>query len=324
MEIRTLQTPDELATYDQWVRRHPQGSLWQSLDWKKYQEALGRETRIYGAVEGQKITASALAIIDRTVGGFSMWDIPRGPLSATNDQRTAVSLLEEMERQAKKGRCLALFSSPALPLSRKNWKETRRHEQPEASRILDLTLSEDQLLAQMHQKGRYNIRVAQKHDVRVEESRDINAFFKLLKTTGERDAFGIKPKKHYETFLASLPGSFLLLAHAGTEAIAGLLGVTWNGRGIYYYGASSYEHRALMAPYLLQWEAMKLCKALGCASYDLLGIAPPSAGPNHPWAGVGAFKEKFGGTVVLYPPEQELRLRPVLKGLLGLKRRILG
>jgi len=80
MLIRVLSQETDLATYDAWVKRHPQGSLWQSLEWKRFQEALGREMRVYAAMEGQEIQASALVVIDRTAFGLTTWDVPRGPL----------------------------------------------------------------------------------------------------------------------------------------------------------------------------------------------------------------------------------------------------
>ncbi len=141
----------------------------------------------------------------------------------------------------------------------------------------------------MKQKGRYNISVAQKHNVTVKESDDIDAFYGLVSQTGKRDAFGILPKKHYEKFLSDLSGSFLLIARHDEKPIAALLGVAWDKKATYYYGASSYDHRALMAPYLIQWEAMRLCKQKGCTEYDLFGIKPPSESDNHPWSGVSAF-----------------------------------
>ena len=158
----------------------------------------------------------------------------------------------------------------------------------------------------MHQKGRYNIRVAEKNGVYVEHSGDIDALYTLAKATSERDGFRCLPKDHYEKFLNDLPGAFLLLAYTGirvnertparrnfsgggskraTTPVAALLGIIWparqssqsgggNNQGIYYYGASSYAHRSLMAPYALQWAAIRHCRASGCHFYDLLGIAP--------------------------------------------------
>ncbi len=102
------------------------------------------------------------------------------------------------------------------------------------------------------------------------------------------------------------------------------MGAVWGTQGIYYYGASSHEARALMAPYALQWQAMLRCRTAGCRSYDLFGIAPEGAGSRHPWGGVSDFKAKFGGTVITYPPEQQLVFRPVAHAALKMKRKILG
>src|SRR3989339_2049719 len=85
MEVRQCSSGGELSSYDAWLKAHPHGSLWQSLEWKRYQETLGRETRIYALMEGRQILASALVIIDRTAFGFSTWDIPRGPLGPRMD-----------------------------------------------------------------------------------------------------------------------------------------------------------------------------------------------------------------------------------------------
>lgn len=337
MDIRLLTSPDDLATYQPWVSSHPQGSLWQSLEWKTYQEALGRKTRIYAAFHGAQMEASALVIIDKTIGGFSTWDIPRGPLRAAScDSKATSDFMETMIRDAQKDRCLSMHLSPAELLEARSSKleASIRHEQPEATRILDLKLDDEALLAQMHPKGRYNIKVAQKNGVTVKQSEDIDAYIALAQKTSKRDGFTVPSKHQLKTFLTKLPGSFLLFAYADETRnaepinvqtpIAGLMGTIWQGTGYYYYGASDHTHRALMAPYLLQWEAIKLCKEHGCKHYDLLGIAPPGSGDDHHWSGISSFKEKFGGTVITYPSEQQIVLQPVMSSLLRLKRKLVG
>jgi lipid II:glycine glycyltransferase (peptidoglycan interpeptide bridge formation enzyme) len=280
-------------------------------------------------MEGAEIRATALAAIDRTFGGMSTWDIAKGPL-ASHAHGDMQELMHRILKDARKSRCISLYFSPPFPHSfpdaRLSIRPSHRCEQASATRILDLRPTEEDILKQMKPKGRYNISVAKKHGVRVEVSEDVGAFHSLLKQTGKRDAFGIHPKSHYEAFLKALPSSFLLLAFAPStsQPIAGLMGAIWNHVGIYYYGASSYANRAVMAPYLLQWHALTHCKGLGCVSYDLLGISPPDAGRDDPWAGITLYKEKFGGTIVSYPPEQHILLRPVLSTLLNLKRRFLG
>jgi len=346
MEIRRMASAEECAQYETWVRNHPKGTLWQSLQWKNFQETLGREVRIYALMDHAQILASALTVIDRTAFGWSTWDIPRGPIA--HAPLAAGDLLHAILDQARKERCLTVYFSPrtsCVPRANSRAQISSRHEQPAATRIIDLTRTNEEILRQMKPKGRYNITVAEKNGVRVQESQDCAAFAHLIKITGHRDNFTVHPARHYEAFLRSIEGSFLLMATSERgEPVAGLLGVIWGSGGIYYYGASNYAQRALMAPYALQWTAMCRCKAAGCTSYDLLGIAPPTvaeaspfaeatgdkltgkpdAGPNHPWQGVSAFKEKFGGNVVIYPPEQEIVLRPVAKRLLQLKRRLLG
>jgi lipid II:glycine glycyltransferase (peptidoglycan interpeptide bridge formation enzyme) len=322
VNIQLIQSPTELEAYDQWVKQHPQGNLWQSLERKQYVESLGKEVRLYGK-PGE---ATALVVIDKTSFGLSTWEIPRGPLWNDEGRRMKDELVMKIFSEAKKEGCMSLFLSPQTVIHPSSFitHHSNRHVHAEATRIVDLRLPEAEILAQMHEKGRYNIKVAQKHGVVIQESQDLDAWMALIKETSSRDGFTPVSRAKYEAFLKHLPGSFLLLAMVEGKAIAGLIGVTWNGTGIYYYGASSSEHRNLMAPYLLQWEAMKRCKALGCHTYDLLGVASEDAKPNHPWQGISSFKAKFGGTLVSYPPEQEIVLKPLMKTLLGLKRKILG
>ena len=333
MEIRLLSAAEDSETYRKWVGGHPQGSLWQSVEWKQYQEALGRETRVYVELNGPEIVASALVIIDRTSFGFCTWDVPRGPLFESRILNTESweALLEKIIEDAKREKCLSIYTSPQSPLeiqdSEFKIRESGRHEQPDATRIVDLTKTEDEILTQMHQKGRYNIKVAQKHAVQIVETHDARPFATLLESTAERDGFRGPSARQLTTMLKNLPGCFLLLSYAPDntqEPIGGLLGVVWHGTAIYYYGGSDYAHRALMAPYLLQWEAMRRSKAAGCVRYDLLGVAPPDAPEDHLWQGISGFKEKFGGEVIVYPHEQEVPLRPWAKRALWMKRKMLG
>ncbi|UPA22740.1 aminoacyltransferase [Candidatus Peribacteria bacterium] len=339
MTIRLLTSAEDLALYSTWIAQHPDGTLWQSLEWKTYQEALGRTVRVYVEIgdgksnyakalsDKSEIGASAMVVIDRTTGGFSTWDMQRGPVVASGFQLSAFrEFLEKIIVDAKKDKCISIFLSPMtndqLPITH----PSTRHEQPEATRILDLTLSDDDLLKQMHQKGRYNMKVAQKNGIRIEQSADVAAYATLASDTAKRDGFSGGSVKRYKTFLEKIPGSFLLLAYAdhSPAPIAGLIGVTYGKTGIYYYGASDYQHRSLMAPYLLQWQAIQHCKAAGCTHYDLLGIAPPDTGNDHPWAGISDFKAKFGGTVLSYPAEKEIVLKPFIKMLLQMKRKVMG
>ncbi len=330
MHARLLTSADDLARADAWLRVQPDGSLWQTMDWKRYQEALGRSTRVLAVERGPAIAAACIAVIDRTALGLTTWEVPRGPLWAAGCEEEGSFLANALLEAAQAEGAMSIDCSPlaALPSPPRAFAPSGRHIHPDATRIIDLTPSEDAILAQMHQKGRYNIRIAERDGVTVRTSTDPTAFHTLLQATAQRDGFLAPSLAACKAFLSVLPGSFLLLAFhedsSRTEPIAGLLGVTSGTQGIYYYGASDHAHRALMAPYALQWAAMRQCKAAGCTSYDLLGIAPPGAPVSHPWQGITGFKEKFGGTVRVFPPEQRAVLRPLWSLLLRYKRSLLG
>ena len=68
------------------------------------------------------------------------------------------------------------------------------------------------------------------------------------------------------------------------------------GQAIYLFGMSRDEHREKMPNYLLQWEAMRRAKALGCTIYNLWG-APNEFDESDGLWGVFRFKEGLGGYV---------------------------
>ena len=304
-----------------------EASLWQSNVWKDNQEALGRDVRMYSNCHPEDIQRmTALIVIDRTKFGLTTWDIPRGPVCSSNvTKKDQEAFIQFLINESKKAGAISITFSPEEPIEALEQcsKPSGRHIYPEATRIVDLTKSEEEILSQMKQKGRYNIRLAERSAVSGQRSEDASLFHKLVQATSKRDAFIPHSLGHYQKFL-ELPGSFLLIATKDDTPIAGLIGVIHGDTGIYYYGASSYKHRSLMAPYLLQWEAMKYCKSQGCSQYDLFGIAPPDSPPDHPWSGITNFKEKFGGNVITYPKEHQIIHRPYAKHMLDLARRVRG
>jgi len=183
---------------------------------------------------------------------------------------------------------------------------------PRHSLILDLSLSEADLLAQMEQKGRYNIRQAEKAGVEVDEAgaADVGDFYKLLADTGGRDGFGVHPLHFYEAVMREMgSAAHLYLARVEGEVVAGIIVIDWEGVAIYYYGASSSADRKSYASYLLQWTAILEAKARGLKAYDFFGVAP-EGDSRHAWAGVTQFKTRFGGKRVEYEAAKVVVFRP--------------
>jgi peptidoglycan pentaglycine glycine transferase (the first glycine) len=197
--------------------------------------------------------------------------------------------------------------------------------QPLRTILLDLTLGEDTLLAQMKEKWRYNIRLAGRKGVRVRVARtseEVRAWYTLLQTTAIRDNFDIHTLDYYlRAWRIFDPRNQvrLFLAEYQDHLLAGIFVGLMAKQAIYLYGASSNENRQLMPNYLLQWEAIRWAKREGATSYDFWGI-PATDNESEPMAGVYRFKSGWGGKVIRFLGNYEhiyrpLAMRIVRKGL---------
>ena len=202
----------------------------------------------------------------------------------------------------------------------------RRFIEP-VTALLDLTIPEEELLATFAEKGRYNIRLAQKRWVTTrwvkaseacstkwDKKTYIEAFFDLLDETTQRDGFAHNSLTYYKNFVETLEssdaGGLLIAEKDGILHAAGIFAY-WSDTAIYYYGASSSdkEIRRDMATYLLQWEAIREGIARKCKTYDFLWISADGKGKL---AGVTEFKLRFNPEKKHWPQEQVIILKPML------------
>jgi lipid II:glycine glycyltransferase (peptidoglycan interpeptide bridge formation enzyme) len=79
-----------------------------------------------------------------------------------------------------------------------------------------------------------------------------------------------------------------------------------------------------MANDMAWWAAIKAAAADGCHDYDLWGVPPPDAAPEHPWHGLGSFKAEFGGAEVAYAGAWELVISETGARLIGLEKKARG
>lgn len=177
---------------------------------------------------------------------------------------------------------------------------------PTYSTIVELNRSDEEILNNMKPKGRYNIKLASKKEVKIIKAgkNDFQSFYNLLKETSSRDGFNVNSLEYYEKMAETLPECELLLATYENKIIAGGIFTYTKNQGLYYYGASSNEFRNLMAPYLLQWQAILNAKKKSCLYYDFLGISNPDLQDN--LSGVTDFKLKFGGKIVKFNPSYHI------------------
>ncbi len=188
---------------------------------------------------------------------------------------------------------------------------------------IDLTKSEDELLKIMHPKARYNIKVAQKHDITVEEEDTQNGFdlfWQLTEETTLRQQFYAHTKQYHLSQWQTLPhtahpntlSSHLLLAKYQGKVLTAWIVFIFKDVLYYPYGASSSAHRETMHSTLMMWEAIRFGRKHLLKSFDLWGAAAPETDSSDPWFGFTQFKERFGPQRVAFVGSFDLVLNPVV------------
>lgn len=275
-------------------------SFWQSCVWKEILVESGQvRSAFYFGNEEIAILVEVRTLGFGQRGAFALGcDLPYDTLKA---------LLEDLKKELRNLGVLFLQIEPlSEPLE--IWLESPyRSFLVPYTRTIDLTLPIEDIFKGMHEKWRYNIRLAEKRGVhieRVQPTREyLDLWYELLRETTERDSFSQNSQTYYKVFLDQIGANgWLYLAFYENHVIAASIAVFTPERAIYYYWASRSDPllRKHMAPYLLQWQMIQDAKTYGSKLYDFLGIANPH-NPNDHLRGVSNFKEKFGGSILRLP-----------------------
>ncbi len=342
--------PEQGAVWDAFVTEQG-GHLLQTDGWARLKQLHGWQPYRLAVVEQWpgRILAGAL-LLYRRLGPLRVAYIPRGPLVDWTDLPLARQLFKATHNHARRHRAITLTIEPNCeddPRLRQQLTSlgfiAAPPLQPRNTITIDLTPSEEAILAAMKPKTRYNIRLASRKGVQVTQARDaaeVTAFYALMQETAARDAFGIHTLEYYQDafriFGPAGPGqAALFLAHLpehGDALIGGLFALAQPPEAIYMYGASSERGRAAMPNHLLQWEAMKWAKSRGCTAYDMWGVPADIAAAEAAhegeeqqnvrgglW-GVYRFKQGFGGRLVNYVGAWDHDYLPLLGRLYRARR----
>jgi len=291
------------------------GSFLQSYQWGEFQELLNRKIwRI--EIQGLK----GLIIKHDLPLGKNYLYCPRGPVVQGGDIDIFLKEVKEIAQQ-EKSIFFKIEPETDLNLTDFGFKKSLKEIQPSKTIILNINQPEEELLKQMHHKTRYNIRLAERKGVTVQEidlkdKESINIFIDLLEQTAQRDKFHIHSKEHYQKMLG-ISGIKLFLAKYQDKIIAGILNSFFNQTVIYTHGASDYNYRKLMAPYLLQWQAIIQAKEQGLKYYDFGGIN------QEKWPGVTRFKKGFNDQETHYPGAFDLVLNKFWYFIYKIGRKVL-
>ena len=324
-----LATPAEVADWDLLVQANPDGGhILQTRAWGQFKARWGWDpVPLVGQAAGRQV---AVLMLRRRIGGLgTLWYSPKGPgvrgtgaLIELLRDRGALrgGFLAKLEPEILRSECdLAELGRAAIT---KPAQDIQIHS---ATVVVDLTPSEDSLLASFRSKTRYNIGLAARRGVQVRpvaitpESAD--AMYRLMVLTGRRAGFPLRSRAYFEdywTAQAEAGQGWLYFAHRGNEVLAGAFVTTLGRRAWYKDGGSSQRHRELMAPHLLQWEIMRDLRARGIRSYDLVAVPrPDQLNESHPMYGLWRFKSGFHDQITEYVGTLDLSLAPIRARVFG-------
>ncbi|MCX6784681.1 MAG: peptidoglycan bridge formation glycyltransferase FemA/FemB family protein [Candidatus Komeilibacteria bacterium] len=323
-----LETNLNPLAWDKFLIEQPFAQVLQSATWQTIQEQENHKVWPIAVLKDGQTILQALVIKHNLPLGFSYLYCPHGPVLNTNLDHAELtegwkyflsSIREVCSTTAQQE--LFLKIEPTLPLPVALHQELpfkpTASVQPRHTTYLDLSKDLSDLENNFHQKTRYNIKVAQKHEVKIRRGTqaDLLSFWKLLQQTSKRDAFQAHGLDHYEHMIEDGSETFQLwLAENQGQVIAANLYSFFGDTVTYLHGASDHAHRAIMAPYLLHWQLIEQAKIQGCHYYDFYGIAPLDENGNfdikHPWAGFTKFKLSWGGQHLAWPPCLDLVYQP--------------
>jgi len=306
------------------VNRLPNGHALQSQSWGEFKSRWGWKAQYWVQNERSEGVNAAALILKRAIPftPFSILYAPKGPLLDYHDPALRQTVLSQLEQLARSERAILIKIDPDVPqatgfepaephpvgtafvseLQARGWLFSQEQVQFRNTVLLDLTRSEEDLLAAMKQKTRYNIRLAAKKGITIRPGTptDFPALVEMYRETAARDGFTIRPTDYYldawQTFYRDGLAQPLLAEYEG-ETVAGVLLVRSGPTVLYMYGASTDKERPRMPNHLLQWEAIRWAKTQGATTYDFWGAPDEFVETDRMW-GVWRFKEGFSGQVV--------------------------
>lgn len=315
MKIIDIASKEQLNGF---VSAQEHSQFLQSWEWGEFQGKVSGEVLRLGVEDKGKIIATMKAIKkDLPINKYYFY-CGRGPVIdksrhfSDEEIKEILNLLfGEVAKIAVEGGIMFLRFDPIPPIledfltsdSLRFPVEKTIDVQPSKTLILDLNKSEEEILAAMHQKTRYNIKLSEKKGVKAYEGshKEFEKFWSLLDQTCGRDKFRPHGRFYYQEML-NLEKDFIKLFFAEYEANCLATGIfSFFGDTVtYLHGGSADDSRNVMAPYLLQWNSIKAAKSLGFKYYDFHGIN------EEKWPGVTRFKKGFGGTEINYPGTYDL------------------
>lgn len=277
----------------------------QSWAWSDFKTAQGQTVTRLGIFNGEELAGGALVY---SVGAaLSPLHLPHGPVLPWKEPVKAGACLELLrsglsEIAVKTGAPLARLEpllEGELPACFGPFPRAPLDLVPTPTLLVDISGTDEELLAAMQAKGRYNVRLAMRKGVETDSAPGggVKDFYGLFELTCSRHGFQGEPLSFFTDLVNVLGPSGsarLYFARYKGMLLSAAIVIFYGDKATYLYGASAPFMRSAMAPYAMHWKIMRDARAMGCRTYDFYGIAPEGA-PAHAYSRFTPFKLRFGG-----------------------------
>ena len=274
----------------------------QSPAFAAYRQACGEEIRLEGYFINNEIVA--VALVQNLKSKLKKWlHVPHGPLVKPAFKNEFWPWWLNHYRQLGKDLKQDLVRvSPletvdtTIDFAAANFKPAAVHlVNPETSWILDITNSEDELLAGMKKSTRYEVRKGAKPETGFTTTIDQNleAFWNLHEATVARQKFVPFTKKSTQAEIKAFGDNceIITIWHEEKALASGVF--LFDEKSAYYHQGAS-VHSKLPAAHAYIWAAILESKKRGCTEFNFWGVSRETE-TKHPWFGLSKFKRGFGG-----------------------------
>jgi lipid II:glycine glycyltransferase (peptidoglycan interpeptide bridge formation enzyme) len=318
-----IETIHDRKQWDDFVTSRPDTNFLQSYSFGDFHERLGWPVVRRAAFDTKgNIIAAYTGYVEPARRGRHL-AIPGGPVCDQTKTPLVKALLDDMRTQGRRLHCVFVRLRPQWPEAAKtNQQLVDLGARPaplylsvQHAGVLDLTQSQDQILAGMRQRLRRALRKAAKAGITVETTTDpeaIKRFYQIeLETAGRHRFVPFSERflqKQFAAFAEHDEAVLYIAKHEG-EILAENFMIFYGHEASYHYGVSTELGTKLSGAPLLHMAAMDEARRRGITRYNFWGIVEEDE-TNHRFYGVSTFKRGFGVTELRHTPAHDLVLRP--------------
>ncbi|NOY35529.1 MAG: peptidoglycan bridge formation glycyltransferase FemA/FemB family protein [bacterium] len=268
----------------------------QSEEWADFQEAAGAE--VFKVEAGG---LSSFAVKQNFLGKKTILFVPRGPVGEANE-KDLKEWLDKIKALGKKENAAFVHIEPPLAKGSENGERLKKFGcvkspkkiNPQATYLLDIAPSEEELFRNLSRGMRYNIKYSERHGLKPifrEDKGAINDFLEVFGEAKKNLKFRAFSEKYYETMGEKLLGNIAKIISLEYEGkiISSTIFVFYGGRATALHTFALPECKKLKCLSFALWNGILRAKEAGCREFDFWGSEDHNAG----LAGSGQLKKFF-------------------------------